>query len=332
MAELIREKGSRELVANYGYADGAEVVNDFDSKYPWVGIEEFVDEHGDSWVRIPKFYRVINTEGGVVKGRELSEYKVDDDWKLNHAFVNNAGNAVNFIEVAKYQMSMPDGVVHSVAGQYPTFGISYADAKAAVAALNARDDGYEYFLSNIWVSEIFQDLMTVEFANSSSTAVMSGYPLKAGFKMTGETDAIPYCSGLNKVTDHANQTSCMKYRHMENIYGNGLELVDGVFLSNGSVTVDINGEEYTSSLVCPTNQSTVHQLGYDSRLDLVMPITIKSAGSYGDLFSGTNDKDRCVVYRGSGSTTGYGLFSYMVLDQTTKYPNGTYRVVRRLKD
>lgn len=335
MAELIREKGSRDLVANFGYANGEEVVNHFDSKYPWNGIEEIVDDYGDSWVRIPKFYRVINVENGVVKGRELSEYKVGDDWLLNHNFVNNAGTSLNYVEIAKYQMSLgADGEGRSVAGVYPKYGLTYNEAQAAVAKLNSREDGYEYFLSNIWTAELLQDLMVVEFANSYTPAVMSGYPnySSRGYRRTGETDNIPYCSGIQAPTDHANKSSCMKYRGIENIYGNGQELIDGVFISNGNITVNINGVEQSTPIKCPTTQGIVHQLGYDINTDLVFPTTIKSGGSYSENFYGNSDADRNVVYRGNYSDSGYGLFSFIPLDQTTKNNSATFRVVRRLKD
>lgn len=335
MAELIREKGSRDLVANFGYANGEEVVNHFDSKYPWNGIEEIVDDYGDSWVRIPKFYRVINVENGVVKGRELSEYKVGDDWMLNHNFVNNAGTSLNYVEIAKYQMSLDaDGECRSVSGVYPKRGLTYDQAQAAVAKLNNREDGYEYFLSNIWTAELLQDLMVVEFANSYVPDVLSGYPkyLSNGYKMTGETDSIPYCSGIQAPTDQENQSSSMKYRGLENIYGNGQELIDGVFVSNGNIVVDINGVEHASTLKCPTSQGIVHQLGYDINTDLVFPIVTKTGGSYSENFYGNSDTDRNVVYRGNYGNSGYGLFSYIPLDKTTTNNNATFRVVRRLKD
>lgn len=334
MAELTREKGSSELIANFGYADGAEVVNDFDSKYPWNSIEEVTDSNENKWVKIPKFYRYMIVEDGIVKGRELSEYKVGDDWKLNHSFVNNAGEILNYVEIAKYQMSLDEsGMPISKPDKYPTRGIKYAEAKAAVKKLNALEDGYEYFLATIWTAEMLQDLMVVEFANSYTPDVMSGYPRYTtnGIHKTGDTDDIPYCSGINLVTDQENKTSSMKYRHIENIYGNGQELVDGVFITGNVISVDINGEQYLSSIPGLTNQGMIHQLGYDSNIDLVFPVVLKNDGSYGDYYFGREDDAPNIFYHGSYDSSGYGLYSYIPLNRSTTNNNATYRVVRRLK-
>lgn len=335
MAKLERIRGSQPLVANFGYENGEEVRNDFDSKYPFNGIKEVVDERGNTWVQIPKFYRVINVENGVVKGRELSEYKVSDDWLLNHSFTNSAGIIVNYVEIAKYQMSLDaDGCAQSVAGVYPSRGLSLAAARTAVSKLNSLNDGYEYFLANIWTTQLLQDLFTVEYANSSSTEVMSGWPsyYNQGYHPTGYTDSIPYHTGIRNETDNANKSSSMKYRHIENIYGNGQEVIDCLYYEGSKVIVDINGEEYTSTLTRIGTSGKTHQLGYDKNLDLTLPITETDNGSYGDYVIGGNESKRSVAYRGRRTADGYGLFSYNAITTDNTNDNGTYRIVRRLKN
>lgn len=335
MAELTRIKGSQPLVANYGYANGEEVRNDFDSKYPYSEIHEVVDDYGNRWVQIPKFYRCMNVENGAVKGRELSEYRVDDNWALNHSFTNNAGFVVNYIEVAKYQMSLDNnGVPCSVPGVYPSRGLTIAQAREAVKKLNEREDGYEYFLYNIWTSQIEQDLFVVEFANSYAPSVISGYPayFDKGYQMTGTTDKIPYCTGIESENSHNNKADSMKYRHIENIYGNGMLYIDGIYLQNSDIYVSINNETYKSNLPRLVSSGPIHQLGYDSQLDLVFPKNTNSTGSYTDYYDGLQaNETKVAIYRGNYSTEGYGLFSMMQMAENTKLNDATYRIVRRLK-
>ena len=335
MAQLERIKGSKSLVAAYGYANGGEVSNGFDSKYPYVAIQEVVDDYGNTWVQIPKFYRCMTVEGGVVKGRELSEYKVDDNWILNHNFTNNAGTIVNYVEIAKYQMSLDaDGNACSVPGVFPARGLTIAQAREAVDKLNAREDGYEYFLYNVWASQMEQDLFVVEFANSYAPEIISGYPsyFEKGYKMTGSTDSISYCTGISSENAHENKADSMKYRHIENVYGNGMQYVDGIRLQNNDIYVDINGTTHKSSLPRLVSTGAIHQLGYDASLDLVFPKNTATTGSYTDKYSGLQaDNTRVAVYRGNYDTSGYGLFSMTQLAETTKFGDATYRIVRRQK-
>lgn len=333
MAKLTRERGAANFIAQVDYSGNKSGVrNDFDSCYPFSGIEEVVDTQGNNWVKIPKFYRIIDNNNGIVTGRQLSEYKVSDDWKLNHLFINNKGSELASVEISKYQMSINNGVAQSKSGVTPARNITLTEARAAVEGLNALNDGYEYFLFNIWSLELIQDLFTVEFAQSSALDVMQGFDTfyQSNLQNTGVSDALSHHSGY--VLDSSREVTAIKYRGIENIYGNGLHVIDGIYLNDNSINVDINGIESTSSLPRLAKDGQVHQLGYDYNLDLVLPKTIQTTGSYADMYSISNNNGKRILLYGAQAQNGYGLFSLSDRREDNKEYYATYHIVRRLKN
>lgn len=333
MAKLTRERGSANLIAQVDYSGNKSGVrNDFDSRYPFGSIEDVVDTQGNSWVKIPKFYRVMDNNNGIVTGRQLSEYKVSDDWKLNHLFINNKGSELASVEISKYQMSINGGVAQSKSGVTPARNITLAEARAAVDKLNALNDGYEYFLFNIWALELIQDLFTVEFAQSNGLDVMFGFDTfyQSNLNNTGLSDSLAHHSGY--ILDSSREVTAIKYRGIENIYGNGLHVIDGIYLNGSSIVVDINGVESTSSFSRISKDGKVHQLGYDANLDLVLPKTIQSSGSYSDMYSISDNSGKRILLYGAQAQDGYGLFSLSDRKEDSKEYYATYHIVRRLKN
>lgn len=328
MAQLTREKGSKGLVANFATGTGEEVVlNDFDSKYPFSKISEIVDDNGDAWISIPRYYRAITVNSqNIVTGRELSEYKVADNWLASPIFTNNAGHDVSSIEVSKYHVSVNNGELRSVPGVEPARNLAAATLQSYLDKLNSRDDGYEYLLYNIWVMQMEQDLFTVEFANNNSEEVIKGVHPENKYSMlpTGATDVIKYHTGMTGVNGGA-----MKYRGMENIYGNGSTFVDGITITGSEVTVDINGEKRVGKLPAVLQYGYIKQMQYDLSIDVALPATTlssKTGAGYGDYYSiDATDKDTRMLRKHYQ----HGLFGYIFSDRTDDLT--TYKIVRRIK-
>ena len=327
MAQLTREKGSKGLVANFATGTGEEVVlNDFDSKYPFSGIEEVVD-NGEYWVKIPRFYRVIYTnDQGVVTGREVSEYKVGDDWLASPVFTNYAGTDLASVEIAKYQASVgADGKLHSVPNATPLRQVSKEQFQSYIDALNSQDDGYEYLSYNVWMAQVLQDLFTIEFANSNSRSVMEGYHTNSQYSihLTGTTDVIKHHTGCVYTNG-----GDMKYRGIEHLYGNGSTFIDDITITGSQVAVNNNGQIHLGNVPATLSPGYIHQLQYDRSIDIVLPKTVASeaVASYGDYYQiDSTDPDTRFVL----SHYDAGVFGYICTDRMSVAT--TYRIVRRIK-
>lgn len=338
MAKLQRILGSHNLVAEVAYPGHVEVRNDFDEtlpidRYPFNSIHEETDSHGNKWVSVPKFYRHIAVnDKGEVSGRQVSKFFIDDDWTVNPVFINNKGEEVDHIEIAKYQMSIKNGEAVSLPGQYPANNMTLANAQKYIDKLNVLGDGYEYFLYDIWTHQAIQDLFVVEFAQSNALDVMKGYDRfvsNNSLQNTGVSDSLQWHTGY--IIDKADEETAMKYRGIENIYGNGYMFIDGIRVKGSNVIVSKHGEQVVSTLTRPTNSGYVHTLAYDPVADLVFPKDITKDGRYGDAYSTYNTSDERILTQGLNSSSGYGLFS--LSDHGAGYYdlNATFRVVRRPK-
>lgn len=344
MAQLIREKGSKELIANYGYADGDEVINNFDSKYPWRDIEIVQDTNGNKWIRIYKFYTYYKTdENGFIKERYVSEYEADnndEDWHINPIFLDG-DKELPYVDIAAYLTYFnPQNNYKptSIPGVAPTTNLSINDARTFVNRLN-RDDAPEsvehsYHLFNIWASILEQDLFLIEFANSNTSSVLQGLNYnswKNGIKQNGLTDNIPYVTGTKNKNAQDNGSEPMKYRGIENMIGNGRLVIDGIKITNGSVYVSYDGTTYVDSGVkAPTTSGRIHKLAFNNSSKLVFPAVIGTSGSYTDRYAGNNNSNQ-IILRGQTVEDGCGLFTTIFSSETASSKYNVYRMIRRPK-
>ncbi len=333
-AKLQRLDGSENLTANIGY-EGVEVVqNDFDNKYPWNSIT-VVEDNGEKWIRIPTFYTWYEVVDGVVKGRKISQYKIDDDWFLNPLFLKD-DRILPYVDIAAYLMSYVDGNAHSRTGDTP---LSYVSPSVARGYANAcSNESYDVFLFDIWALQMLQDLFSIEFATTDCQSIMAGYYPNQSMLSNGTTDSVEYVSGCNTANGAEKGVECIKYRGIENVWGNGILFVDGIRSNSASVLISPNpmlhGEQsdYIVSTIEKLNESgVVYQLGYDSINHLVFPINTDVDGGYKNTYSSYNGKGISGCYCGIRSTN-IGLWSYdMSTGYNDKILSSVFRMVRRSK-
>lgn len=333
---LTRTYGSEELIANIGY-EGVEVTNSFDSKYPWSEIQ-IIEENGEKWVRIPAFYTYYEIEDGIIKGRAVSQYKINDDWFINPLFVKD-DRTLPYIDIAAYLMSYVNSTAMTRSGDTPIKAI--APNTARQYAMAKSDDTYDIFLYNIWALQILQDLFTVEFATSNCQDIMSGYLYdyyKDGLASNGSTDSVEYVTGCPTEAGNVGGTRCIKYRGIENVWGNGSTFVDGLQSYGNSILVCSDptkcgdSSSYTeSSITKLASSGVVYQLGFDSTNKLVFPIAVNSKGAYHDTYNASSSTAIMGLYSGSNSSN-IGLWTYDISSgYNASIPQGTFRLVRRLK-
>lgn len=334
MSELNRLKGSKGLTANIGY-EGTEVVNDFDSKYPWNEMKIITAENGDKFIQIPKFYvHYIKDEDGYITGREFSLYKVDNDWLVNNVFIKD-GQELPYVEIGCYLADLDsDSCLRSRSGAYPKRGIKLEDARTYILNNNSKmDDGYEYQLFDIWCANLLQDLFVVEFAQSDASEIMSGYTYTyySGSPIAnGQTDSVEYVTGMTTENSNKLGNSLMKYRGIENLYGGGQTVLDKIVCDRGRLTVEKDGEAIVCGQTAPTSSGIVRKLKQDSITGLVFPSYLHNNGKYIDVYTGA-DEDNQMFLLGRNNASGSTLFCYTAYPKSDAPRYGVYRIIRRPK-
>lgn len=344
MAELKRAYASKDLEANI-YYEGVEAVNNgFDAKKPWSDIEEVVDDKGNVWIKIPKFYTKYVVEDGVIKERYISEYNCGKEWHLNPIFLNAEGEENDCFLISKYQISVADNYAHSISGVAPKTEELISTMRTVVGNYNNDKDGYIYSLFDIWALIALQDLCIIEFAASDLTSIMQGRirsSYKEALSTTGALDAIGTGVSSGSAADNTtndNGTYCMKYRGIENLWGNGRTFVDGIYGLDGKLYYETNSDNYSdptaykaSNLVVFTTPGYAHQLGFDTESKLVFPIAVSSTGSYGDYCTSpiTQSTQRIIYLGGEREGGENGLFSFINGGASGKLDNSVFRMIKK---
>ena len=348
MAKLTRALAAESLVANIYYNGVEAVENGFDAKKPWSDIKEIVDKYGNVWIQIPKFYtKYVLDETGAIKERYISEFNGGTGWHLNPLFKNSQGKEIDYVQISKYLLSVSSGKVYSKSGESPIFKQFPATVRTQIDAYEDEDTfGYEHSSFDIWALIALQDLCIVEFATSDVTSVVKGKTISfyqnGGIDKNGTTDNVGVAEVQTTGTAATSASlddgrSCMKYRGLENLWGNGRLFIDGIQIRNGKVYYCTNPANYSDntayieSAITPTHDSgVVHQLCFDENSGLVLPKTVKESGSYGDYCSIPKDVANGYFYLG-GDGTRQGLYSFQtgLVNATSAYNYSVFRMIRK---
>jgi hypothetical protein len=337
MSKLNRELGAAELNAEFAYLDSniENIKNDYDNCYPWSDMKVIVDNNGNKWLQIPKFYTKYEfDENGYVCARYVSRYNVNNDWHLNPVFLNSNGKELGFVEVACYQIGV-DPLTNMPVSRS---GIA-VDKGRKISAMRSLvdnydlDEKYDYSLYDIWAHIMIQDLFMVEYANSDIGEVIPGYSYTNYSKSmltTGSTDALKYHTGVAAKIGANNKDYGMKYTELENIVGNGIVILDNIECNDSEIKVFVNGNEYVSKLTRNKDSNKVAKLSFDRDSKLIFPSVVSAEGTYNDVYRGANGKNQLAII-GFQDDNGYGLFSYGFMGLDSGHQYGTYRMMRKQK-
>ena len=131
-----------------GYTKGvSEIYSDFDKCYPWCEMHEVVDELGNVFIRIPKFYtKITKNDDGSYK-HQISGCRYDG---FSTLFIDGKGNELDYILVGKYEGSC-DGSDYATAKMK---SVSGATVKVSITIDNyrkaCRNNGVSEFMTTIW--------------------------------------------------------------------------------------------------------------------------------------------------------------------------------------
>lgn len=245
-----------DAAAGLSYARGvSEITSDFDKCFPWCEMKEVVDEYGNVFIRIPKFYtKITKNDDGSYK-HQISGCRYDGFGTL---FVDGKGNELDYILVGKYEGSLvtsgdknydaQNQKVKSKSGQTVLVSITRGTYR-----MRCRNVGKGYQQYDFLIDAIIKELFLIEFATTNSQSVMQGWTNgeNTAALITGHTDLVKTASGswnTNHVEDCATCNTdgkhACKYRGIENPFGNVWKWCDGINFDTEKIYVCEDPEHY----------------------------------------------------------------------------------------
>ena len=210
----------------------------FDDIMPWSGMVTSEDPEAGTLVAIPKFWYKWTRSGNGMK-LQISNGPEDGFFvSPAHADRGDGYGERDVIYVGRYHCGSN---YKSQTGGQPATNITRAAARTGIHALGA--DIYQWDWATRWTIMM---LYLVEYANWNSQAAI-GYgcsPSGSKFNM-GLTDAMQYHTG----TSAASRTTygCCQYRHIEGLWDNVYDWVDGIYFSGANVYCILNPDDYSDT-------------------------------------------------------------------------------------
>lgn len=210
----------------------------FDDIMPWSGMVTSEDPEAGTLVAIPKFWYKWTRSGN---GMKLQISNGPEDGFLvspAHADRGDGYGERDVIYVGRYHCGSS---YKSQTGVQPVTNITRSTARVSIHTLG--DDVYQWDWATRWTIMM---LYLVEYANWNSQAAI-GYgcsPSGNKFNM-GLTDAMQYHTG----TSAASRTTygCCQYRHIEGLWDNVHDWVDGIYFSGANVYCILNPDDYSDT-------------------------------------------------------------------------------------
>lgn len=223
------------------YTVGAsEIKSNFDTCYPWSDMQECTDASGNVFIKIPKFYaRITKNADGTYK-HQISGVRYEG---FSTLFIDGAGNELDYILVGKYEGSGSASRVYSKTGQTVLVNINLDNFRTGC---KANGEGYQQY--DYLIDLIIKELWLVEMKTTDSQSVMYGYANgNSAAVATGRTDLVKTPSGSE--VSNTDGKHAMKYRGIENLWGNIFKWVDGISFTDDMVCICTAPQYYSGGKV-----------------------------------------------------------------------------------
>ena len=223
--------------------NASTITSDFDTEEIYNEIEDYTDTDGNVYVKIPRFYIKKIKSSGNIWTYQISKEKQDDSYYLPESFRNHTnGEILDYVLIGKYNASLNNTKLESKSGTTPLVS-QYINTFRTYA----KNNGASYQLIDIHAIDLIQTLFYVEFATLDSQSIMMGYvDGTTSAVASGTTDTVSTASG--SPTSNISGTYAMKYRGIENLYGNIWQFVDGVNIQNHQAYISKNPTNYQSDV------------------------------------------------------------------------------------
>ena len=229
------------------YTKGAsEIKSDFDKCFPWSDMHEVVDEAGNVFIYIPKFYSKITKNANGTYKHQISGFRYEG---FSTLFVDGKGNEIDYVLVGKYEASGSSTKAESKSGKTCLVNITLPQMRTAC---KAQGEGYQQY--DFLIDAIIKELFLIEFATTNSQSIMRGWTDgNSAALQTGHTDNVKTPSGSWNTNHEEGDTACntdghhaCKYRGIENPWGNVWKWVDGITFSKEKVYLCLDPTKYVS--------------------------------------------------------------------------------------
>ncbi|MEG2250988.1 MAG: hypothetical protein RSD09_05345, partial [Bacilli bacterium] len=248
-----------------------------------------------------------------------------------------------YILVGKYDASETGGKLESKTGVKPLVERNI-DQFRTLATNNNQSGVTGYQLLDIHALDAIQVLFYIEFATLNSQTQMQGYANdNTESIINGTTDLVTASSGSK--TSNTDGKNAMKYRGIENIYGNVWQFIDGVNLDNinSDFYISKDASKYVSTNFTGTyskipsykklsTDGYVTKMGYNSDFPfLQMPTAVggNAVVKYGDYYWQNNKQEsKILLFGGNWSYGSYAGISRFLLNYSST--NIVYNVGSRL--
>ena len=209
----------------------------FDDIQPWAGMQ-IVDDAVGKLVSIPKYWYKWTRSGNTMKLQIANGPEPGFHVSPAHADRGDGQGERDVVYVGRYHCASN---YHSQAGGQPVANITRSAARTNIHNLGAEYWQYDYAM--YWTIMM---LYLVEYADWNSQKVI-GYgcsPSGSKFNM-GATDAMQYHTG----TSAASRTTygCCQYRHIEGLWDNVYDWVDGIYFSGANVYCIADPADFSDS-------------------------------------------------------------------------------------
>jgi len=272
---------------------------------------------GDVMVEIPRYYYKIEDtptyRDYLISDKPLDGFLVSP----RHAPHDGFPEGHDKIYVSAYTLN---SAYRSVSGNQSLANITRAAARAGCSARGA--DYWQYDFATYWTINL---LYLVEVADWDSQAAVgrgvadwdSQTTVGQGAIDTGGADNIPWHSGIPDGTDGK---TAVKYRHMENLWGNINSWCDGINFNDATSYICLDPINYADdtdvnytqlSYAKPVANGVIKKLGIDPTLPFAQ-ICTDATGAYGtfvpDYYNRGSGWRVLVISAGHNSGNGAGLF------------------------
>ena len=207
----------------------------FDSCMPWSGMEIVDDADLGKLVSIPKFWYKWTRSGSTMKLQISDGEQTGTGWHVSpaHADRGDGSGERDTVYVGRYHCAA--STYKSTSGVLPAGNMTRAEFRTAIAGLHTK--AWQYDFAMWWTINM---LYLVEFADWNSQAKIGGgcsegeSTSSAVYNM-GTTDNMPYHTGTVASSIGATVYGANQYRHIENLWGNVRDWIDGIYFSDRTI-------------------------------------------------------------------------------------------------
>lgn len=253
--------------------------------------------NGDVMVEIKKFYyKITNNTTSNIRDFLISNNKADNTWAVAPAFDRSHEGLPEreYIYVGAYTCN---DSYRSISGNASAVSMTRATARTG-----CQNRGTGYYLWDFKTWWTINLLYLVEVANwNSQTAVGVGNVGTSAQINTGATNSIAFHSGSTVAAGV--QTGTVKYRHMENLWGNIFQFIDGINVNEYRAYI-ANRPSYHADDTT-TNYTALSYLNFSTTGQYQTALGFDSSRPWAQICTAGNGTDSTYIPDGYYCSTGW---------------------------